>query len=79
MQSVGTGITFGVGQIVVSAGKTEIFANNANIVGVGTTTKDIRIIPSAGIGSTGVVVKYTDGRRSLWCPASAPELQMDHL
>ena len=56
MQEVGAGLTFGTGQILVSAGKTAIFPNNATIVGVGTTTQDIRSIPSTGIGSTGVVV-----------------------
>ena len=73
MQAVGTGITFGVGQIVVSAGKTAIFPNNANIVGVGTTTKDIRIIPSTGIGSTGVVVNILTVDTVCGAPASAPE------
>ena len=73
MQAVGTGITFGVGQIVVSAGKTAILPNNANIVGVGTTTKDIRIIPSTGIGSTGVVVNILTVDTVCGAPASAPE------
>ena len=73
MQAVGTGITFGVGQIVVSAGKTAIFPINANIVGVGTTTKDIRIIPSTGIGSTGVVVNILTVDTVCGAPASAPE------
>jgi len=73
MQAVGTGITFGVGQIVVSAGKTAIFPLNANIVGVGTTTKDIRIIPSTGIGSTGVVVNILTVDTVCGAPASAPE------
>ena len=73
MQPVGSGLTFGVGQIVVSTGKTAIFPNNANIVGVGTTMKDIRIIPSTGIGSTGVVVNILTVDTVCGAPASAPE------
>ena len=73
MQSVGAGLTFGIGQIIVSAGKTAIFPNNAKIVGVGTTTKDIRSIPSTGIGSTGVVVNILSMDTVCGAPASAPE------
>ena len=73
MQPVGAGLTFGVGQIVVSTGKTAILTNNANIVGVGTTTKDIRIIPSTGIGSTGVTVNILTIDAVCGAPASAPE------
>ena len=78
MQPVGAGLTFGVGQIVVSTGKTAILTNNANIVGVGTTTKDIRIIPSTGIGSTGVTVNILTIDAVCGAPASAPEA-MVHL
>tara|TARA_A100001201_G_scaffold86840_1_gene76527 strand:- start:69 stop:1541 length:1473 start_codon:yes stop_codon:yes gene_type:complete len=73
MQSVGAGLTFGIGQIIVSAGKTAIFPNNAKIVGVGTTTQDIRAIPSTGIGSTGVVVNILTMDTVCGAPASAPE------
>jgi hypothetical protein len=73
MQSVGAGLTFGIGQIIVSAGKTAIFPTNAKIVGVGTTTKDIRSIPSTGIGSTGVVVNILTMDTVCGAPASAPE------
>jgi len=74
MQEVGAGLTFGTGQILVSAGKTAIFPNNATIVGVGTTTQDIRSIPSTGIGSTGVVVNLLTVDVNCGAPASAPEL-----
>ena len=74
MQEVGAGMTFGTGQILVSAGKTAIFPNNATIVGVGTTTQDIRSIPSTGIGSTGVVVNLLTVDVNCGAPASAPEL-----
>lgn len=73
MQEVGVGLTFGTGQIVVSAGKTSIFPTNAKIVGVGTTTQDIRSIPSTGIGSTGVVVNVLIMDTVCGAPASAPE------
>ena len=73
MQEVGAGLTFGTGQILVSAGKTAIFPNNATIVGVGTTTQDIRSIPSTGIGSTGVVVNLLTVDVNCGS-ASAPEL-----
>lgn len=73
MQSVGAGLTFGVGQIIVSAGKTAIFPNNAKIVGIGTATKDIRIIPSSGIGSTAVTVNILSMDTVCGAPASAPE------
>ena len=56
MQEVGSGLTFGTGQVIVSSGKTSIIPQTTKIVGVGTTTQDIRSIPSTGIGSTGVVV-----------------------
>ena len=52
MQPVGTGLTFGVGQIVVSTGVTAVFATNAKIVGVGTTVVDLRSLPNVGFGST---------------------------
>ena len=74
MQEVGAGLTFGTGQILVSAGKTAIFPNNAKIVGVGTTTQDIRSIPSTGIGSTGVDVNLLTVDVNCGAPASAPEL-----
>jgi len=41
--------------------------------GVGTTTKDIRIIPSTGIGSTGVTVNILTIDAVCGAPASAPE------
>ena len=52
MQPVGSGLTFGVGQIVRSIGKLSIFPNNAKIVGVGTTQADLRTVPNVGFGST---------------------------
>ena len=52
MQPVGTGLTFGVGQIVRSIGNSLIFPNNAKIVGVGTTQADLRTLPNVGFGST---------------------------
>jgi len=73
MQSVGTGLTFGVGQIIVSAGKPAIFPNNAKIVGISTALKDIRSIPSSGIGSTAVTVNILSMDTNCGAPASAPE------
>ena len=73
MQPVGAGLTFGVGQIIVSVGKTAILPVNANITGVSTAMKDIRIIPSTGIGSTGVVVNVLTIDTVCGAPASAPE------
>ena len=73
MQPVGSGLTFGVGQIIVSAGKTAIFPNNAKIVGIGTALKDIRSIPSTGIGSTAVTVNILSMDTVCGAPASAPE------
>jgi len=73
MQSVGAGLTFGVGQIIISAGKPTIFPNNAKIVGVGTITKDIRSIPSTGIGSTAVTVNILSMDQVCGDNASAPE------
>ncbi len=73
MQSVGAGLTFGAGQIIVSTGKNIIFPNNAKIVGVGTTTRDIRSIPSTGIGSTGVTVNILIMDQVCGANASAPE------
>ena len=52
MQPVGTGMTFGVGQIIVSIGVTAVFSGNAKIVGVGTTVADLRSVPNVGFGST---------------------------
>lgn len=52
MQPVGSGLTFGVGQIIRSIGKLSIFPNNAKIVGVGTTQADLRTVPNVGFGST---------------------------
>ena len=52
IQPVGSGLTFGVGQIVRSIGKLSIFPNNAKIVGVGTTQADLRTVPNVGFGST---------------------------
>jgi hypothetical protein len=73
MQAVGAGLTFGVGQIIVSAGKTAIFSNNAKIVGITTALKDIRSIPSSGIGSTAVTVNILSMNAVCGAPASAPE------
>jgi hypothetical protein len=73
MQSVGAGLTFGVGQIIVSAGKPAIFPNNAKIVGISTALKDIRSIPSTGIGSTAVTVNILSMNTVCGAPASAPE------
>ena len=73
MQSVGAGLTFGVGQIIVSAGKPTIFPNNAKIVGISTALKDIRSIPSTGIGSTAVTVNILSMNTVCGAPASAPE------
>ena len=73
MQAVGAGLTFGVGQIIVSAGKTAIFPNNAKIVGISTALKDIRSIPSTGIGSTAVTVNILSMDTVCGAPASAPE------
>ena len=73
MQEVGAGLTFGTGQILVSVGKTAIFPQNANIVGVSTITQDIRSIPSIGIGSTGVVVNLLTVDVVCGAAASAPE------
>lgn len=73
MQAVGAGLTFGVGQIIVSAGKTAIFPNNAKIVGISTAFKDIRSIPSSGIGSTAVTVNILSMDTVCGAPASAPE------
>ena len=73
MQPVGSGLTFGVGQIIVSAGKTAIFPNNAKIVGIATALKDIRSIPSTGIGSTAVTVNILSMDTVCGAPASAPE------
>ena len=52
MQPVGSGLTFGVGQIVRSIGKLSIFPDTAKIVGVGTTYADLRAVPNVGFGST---------------------------
>ena len=52
MQPVGSGLTFGVGQIVRSIGNLSIFPNTAKIVGVGTTQADLRTVPNVGFGST---------------------------
>jgi len=52
MQPVGSGLTFGVGQIVRSIDKLSIFPNTAKIVGVGTTQADLRTVPNVGFGST---------------------------
>ena len=52
MQPVGSGLTFGVGQIVRSIGNLSIFPNTAKIVGVGTTIADLRTVPNVGFGST---------------------------
>lgn len=52
MQPVGTGLTFGVGQIIRSIGNLSIFPNTAKIVGVGTTQADLRTVPNVGFGST---------------------------
>jgi len=73
MQPVGSGLTFGVGQIIVSAGKTAIFPNNAKIVGIETALKDIRSIPSTSIGSTAVTVNILKMDTVCGAPASAPE------
>ena len=72
MQSVGTGITFGVGQIIVSAGKTAIFLTMLILLEL-VQPQDIRIIPSTGIGSTGVVVNILTVDTVCGAPASAPE------
>lgn len=73
MQPVGAGLTFGVGQIIVSSGKPEIFVNNANITGVTTAMIDLRVIPQAGIGSTGSVVNILTLDTLCGAAASAPE------
>ena len=52
MQPVGSGMTFGVGQIIRSIGKLAIFPDTAKIVGVGTTVTDLRAVPNVGFGST---------------------------
>jgi len=52
MQPVGTGITFGVGQLIRSVDNLAIFPNNSRIVGVGTTQVDLREVPNVGFGST---------------------------
>ena len=52
MQPVGSGLTFGVGQIVRSIGNISIFPDTAKIVGVGTTQADLRTVPNVGFGST---------------------------
>ena len=65
--------TFGVGQIIVSAGKTAIFPNNAKMWEESNHFKDIRSIPSSGIGSTAVTVNILSMDTVCGAPASAPE------
>ena len=73
MQPVGSGLTFGTNQVIVSSGKTSVIPQTTKIVGVGTTTQDIRSIPSTGIGSTGVVVNVLTIASVTGAAASAPE------
>ena len=73
MQPVGSGLTFGTNQVIVSSGKTSVISQTTKIVGVGTTTQDIRSIPSTGIGSTGVVVNILTIASPTGAAASAPE------
>ena len=71
MQPVGAGLTFGVGQIIVSVGKTAILPVNAKIVGVGTTAiLDIRIIGFYGYSAQESFNRLDNGY-GLWAPAGA--------
>ena len=73
MQPVGSGLTFGTNQVIVSSGKTSVIPQTTKIVGVSTITQDIRSIPSTGIGSTGVVVNILTIASPTGAAASAPE------
>ena len=78
MQPVGSGLTFGTNQVIVSSGKTSVIPQTTKIVGVGTTTQDIRSIPSTGIGSTGVVVNVLT-IASVCGAAASLQKQMERL
>lgn len=71
MQPVGSGITFGVGQVVRSVGNLAIFPNTAKIVGVGTTQVDLRVVPNVGFGSTNSQATVNILTMSTICGASA--------
>ena len=71
MQPVGTGITFGVGQIVRSLGNLSIFPNTSKIVGVGTTQVDLREVPNVGFGSTNSQATVSILTMDTICGASA--------
>lgn len=71
MQPVGTGITFGVGQIIRSLGNLSIFPNTSKIVGVGTTQVDLREVPNVGFGSTNSQATVSILTMDTICGASA--------
>ena len=75
MQPVGSGMTFGVGQIVRSIGKLAIFPNNAKIVGVGTTQADLRTVPNVGFGSTNSLATVSFLTMDTVCGAAASAIE----
>ena len=75
MQPVGSGMTFGVGQIVRSIGKLAIFPNTAKIVGVGTTQADLRTVPNVGFGSTNSLATVSFLTMDTICGAAASAIE----